>query len=385
MTQASLRKLPQRPADGHKGTFGTVLVIGGSCAGEERMLGAPVLAARSALRSGAGLARTMLPQPMALAALSCLPSMTALAMPVDGRGELIAHECVAMLDAAIASADAIVIGPGLGNHASIEPLVLRALQQSRVPVVVDADALNALTRIPDLSRDLKASCVLTPHPGEFRRLADALNLDADPIDPARRAAAAEALAQRLGCIVALKGAGTVVTNGHDTWTCTSGHPCLATGGTGDVLAGLLGGLLAQWRAQSQHTTFTPRRATQPGGTSGAPSQHRTQHASTPSSPTHADEPHLERVMSTSELMALAAQRLGKRAPQTETSSADTAASTSSHTSPDAPLTMLEVAILAVEAHARAGERWSKQHGARAGLLAEELADTLPGALETLRA
>lgn len=384
MTQASLRKLPARPADSHKGTFGTVLVIGGSCAGEERMLGAPVLAARSALRSGAGLARAMVPQPMALAVLSCLPSMTALAMPVDGRGELIAHECVAMLDAAIASADAIVIGPGLGNHASIEPLVLRTLQQSRVPVVVDADALNALTRIPDLSRDLKASCILTPHPGEFRRLADAFNLDADPIDPARRPAAAEALAQRLGCIVALKGAGTVVTNGHDTWTCASGHACLATGGTGDVLAGLLGGLLAQWRAQSQHRTVTPRRITQSVGTSTTSSPPRAQRQA---SPQHADEPHLERVMSTSELMALAAQRLGKRAPQA--SSAEAAASASSpasaNTNAEAPLSMLEIAILGVEAHARAGERWARDRGARAGLLAEELADTLPSVLEVMRA
>lgn len=348
------------------------------------MLGAPALAARSALRSGAGLARAMVPQPMALAVLSCLPSMTALAMPVDGRGELIAHECVAMLDAAIASADAIVIGPGLGNHASIEPLVLRTLQQSRVPVVVDADALSALTRIPDLSRDLKASCILTPHPGEFRRLADAFNLDADPIDPARRPAAAEALAQRLGCIVALKGAGTVVTNGHDTWTCASGHACLATGGTGDVLAGLLGGLLAQWRAQSQHRTVTPRRITHSVGTSTTSSPPRAQQQA---SPQHADEPHLERVMSTSELMALAAQRLGKRAPQA--SSAEAAASASSpasaNTNAEAPLSMLEVAILGVEAHARAGERWARDRGARAGLLAEELADTLPSVLEVMRA
>lgn len=346
------------------------------------MLGAPVLAARAALRSGAGLARAMVPQPLALAALSCLPSMTALAMPVDGRGELIAHECAAMLDAALANVDALVIGPGLGDHASVEALVLRALQQSRVPVVVDADALNAMARIPELSRDLKASCVLTPHPGEFRRLADALNLDADPVDPSRRGAAAEALAQRLGCIVALKGAGTVVTNGHDTWRCASGHACLATGGTGDVLAGLLGGLLAQWRAQARRTTVTPRRGGQAGGMGSATASGAGAGAvarSSLASGQFADGPNLERVMSTSELMALAAAKLGKRAPAAPTSEASAASQADS-----GPLTMLEVAMLGVEAHARAGELWAKQRGAQAGLLAEEVADLVPLALEGLR-
>jgi NAD(P)H-hydrate epimerase len=373
---APITKLPPRPADAHKGTFGTLLVIGGSCAGEERMLGAPVLAARAALRSGVGLARAMLPQPLALPALACLPSMTALAMPVSGSGELIAHECAAMLDHARDAADAIVIGPGLGNHASIEPLVLRTLQQSRAPVVVDADALNAMARIPDLARDLKASCVLTPHPGEFRRLADALNLDADPIAPAHRPAAAEALAQRVGCIVVLKGAGTIVTNGHDTWTCDAGHACLATGGTGDVLAGLLGGLLAQWRAMPRPASLGPTSlAPAPAHASAAPRPRVTPAAN----PAFADAPGLAPVMSTDQLMALAAAKLGKAAP------AAAPATQAPSPAAAAPLTMLDVVKLGVLAHARAGEAWAKSRHASAGLLAEELADLIPQALEPLRA
>jgi NAD(P)H-hydrate repair Nnr-like enzyme with NAD(P)H-hydrate dehydratase domain len=229
-------------------------------------------------------------------------------------------------------------------------------------VVVDADALNAMARIPDLARDLKASCVLTPHPGEFRRLADALNLDADPVAPSRRTAAAEALAQRVGCIVVLKGAGTVVSNGHDTWTCDAGHPCLATAGTGDVLAGLLGGLLAQWRAMSH------------AGTSIAP---RARPSHPPAKPAFADAPGLAPVMSTDQLMALAAAKLGKAAPA--------AAPTAQAPSPAAPLTMLDVVKLGVLAHARAGEAWARARHASAGLLAEELADLIPPALEPLRA
>ena len=87
--------------------------------------------------------------------------------------------------------------------------------------------------------------ILTPHPGEYRTLAGALGIDTDPVDPDRRADAARDLAGRLGCVVVLKGAGTVVSNGIDTWTNDSGNVALATAGTGDVLTGVIAGLVAQ--------------------------------------------------------------------------------------------------------------------------------------------
>lgn len=238
--------LPLRDAAGHKGTFGTVAVFGG-CAGPGlRMVGAPALAGLGALRAGAGLVRLAAPAPVLDQALGIAPSATGLALAVDAEGRLLAHEAVAKLDEQAASAACLIVGPGLGPGAAPRALALRAVQQQDCPVVVDADALNALAEIPDLFRDFHASAILTPHPGEFRRLAKTLRISHDPTDDRARPAAAAELAQRLGCIVVLKGQGTIVSDGHRHWICRAGHPCLATGGTGDVLSGVIAGLVAQF-------------------------------------------------------------------------------------------------------------------------------------------
>src|SRR5262249_28502981 len=129
---------------------------------------------------------------------------------------------------------------------------LRAVQQQECPVVVDADALNALAEIPELFRDFHARAILTPHPGEFRRLAAVFKITHDPTRDDSRPAAAESLAQKLGCILVLKGAGTIVSDGHRTWRCPAGHPCLATAGTGDVLSGIVAGLTAQFAPRAGH-------------------------------------------------------------------------------------------------------------------------------------
>jgi len=393
-----LQRWYARASNGHKGTFGSVLVVGGSCAGAERMIGAPVLAARAALRSGCGLVRMMVPQPIAVHAVMMLPSATGIAIPVDGRGEVIAHECAELLDESIARSHALVIGPGFGDHASIEPIVLRALQQSGVPVVVDADALNAMARIPELSRDHKASCVLTPHPGEFRRLAQSLNIDADPVEPSKRVAAAEMLAQRVGCIVVLKGAGTVVTNGHDTWTCTAGHACMATGGTGDVLSGVLGGLIAQMQAMGRMMGQAMGQAGGMGRARGKRAGSGAEVSRGPSNapPTFADAPGLASVLSRGELMALAAAKLGRQAPSISgpsdaTTPASPLASALAPALAPAPapapapaLTLLDVVKIGVQAHALAGEAWARHHKASAGMLAAELADFVPSVLEGMR-
>ena len=121
--------------------------------------------------------------------------------------------------------------------------------------------------------------MLTPHPGEYARLAKALSIDADPIDPVARPHAAERLAQRLGCVVVLKGHGTVVSDGHRTWTCAHGNDALAVGGSGDVLSGVVAGLLAQFGpklglydcarlAVEAHAIAGERWAARAGGTAG---------------------------------------------------------------------------------------------------------------------
>jgi ADP-dependent NAD(P)H-hydrate dehydratase len=246
-----LPPIPARDARGHKGTFGTVVVVGGSRGADQRMVGAPALAALGALRAGAGLARILAPAGVLEAALTICPSATGSVLPVDAQGEPVPGEAAAAFDACLAGADSLVIGPGLGQGKGRGDLVLRALQQEDVPIVADADALNAMASTPDLFRDFRARAVLTPHPGEFARLAAALRITHSPTDDRTRPAAAESLAQRLGCIVVLKGPGTIVSDGHSTWTCPHGHACLATAGTGDVLAGVIAGLIAQFAGHAR--------------------------------------------------------------------------------------------------------------------------------------
>lgn len=237
--------LPLRPSAGHKGTFGTVSVFGGCSRGDVRMIGAPSLSALGALRAGCGLAKLVMPAPVLEQAMGIVPSATGVALPVDEQGAIVPHEASAEVDRQCAASSCVIVGPGLGDGVQVEALALRAVMQDGVPVVVDADALNALARIPEFWRDFRAPAILTPHPGEFARLAKVLGITPSPTDPAARPAAAESLAQRLGCIVVLKGEGTVVSSGYDTWTCGAGHPCLGTAGTGDVLAGVIAGIVAQ--------------------------------------------------------------------------------------------------------------------------------------------
>ncbi len=238
-------RLPRRNPAGHKGSFGQVAVFGGCAASHSLMIGAPALSALGALRAGCGLVRLIVPQPIASACLGLVPSATAAAIPCDDDGELIAHAAAAILDEWIAQADALVIGPGLGRSEAIATITLRAVQQQSIPVVVDADALNALADVPDLAREIRGRVILTPHPGEFARLATAHGI-AHRADSAQgRISGAESLAQRLGVIVVLKGACTVVTDGHRTWVCEHSVPALAVPGSGDVLAGVIAGLIAQ--------------------------------------------------------------------------------------------------------------------------------------------
>lgn len=252
-----LPRLPPRPRDGHKGTFGTVAVIGGCAGGPLRMIGAPALSALAALRAGAGLVRLVMPEPILNSGLTLCPSATGIPLPVDhaADGHIIPHEAAAAVDRVIALSTVIAIGPGLGVSPGAQAATLRVIQQDEHPVVVDADGLNCLASTPDLFRDFHAAAVLTPHPGEFKRLCAGLGLTNDLGLGKSREDACTALAQRLGRVIVLKGEGTVVSDGLRTWTCPAGHPCLATAGTGDVLTGLIAGLIAQFSPTPQHMLF----------------------------------------------------------------------------------------------------------------------------------
>jgi NAD(P)H-hydrate epimerase len=248
MADDALPPLPPRPAAGHKGTFGTVGVLGGQADAPRVMIGGPALTATAALRAGAGLVVLAVPAPLMAAGLSIAPSATGLALPVDAAGNLLPSEVAALLDEHLPGYDCLAFGPGFGDGPAQRQIAARLVGMDRPPMVIDADALNALSAVPDFQRDFRVPAVLTPHPGEYARLAKALGIDADPVDAAGRPAAAESLAQRVGCVVVLKGAGTVVSDGLNTWTNTTGNPALATAGTGDVLTGVIAGLVAQYAA-----------------------------------------------------------------------------------------------------------------------------------------
>ncbi|MFB3137675.1 MAG: NAD(P)H-hydrate dehydratase [Phycisphaerales bacterium] len=240
-----LPPLPPRPGDGHKGTFGTVCVLGGQAAAPQVMLGGPALAAIAALRTGAGLAVLAVPQPLLHAALSVAPSATGLALPVDRHGRLQPSEVAELLDQYLPQYECLAAGPGFGADEPQRRIMVRLITRADLPMVIDADALNALSHIAEIQRDFRAQAVLTPHPGEYKRLAAALRIEADPVDRAARPAAAQELARRVGCVVVLKGPGTVVSDGINAWTNTTGNVALATGGSGDVLTGVIAALVAQ--------------------------------------------------------------------------------------------------------------------------------------------
>jgi NAD(P)H-hydrate epimerase len=264
---AQLPAIPPRPAEGHKGTFGTVCVLGGRADDQHVMIGGPAFSALGALRSGCGLAVLAVPTPVMAAALVIAPEATGLALPVDEAGCLRPSDVAQLIDEHLASYQCLAIGPGLGSGLAQQQIVVRLTGQDTVPLVIDADAINCLANLRDFHGDFHCHAVLTPHPGEFARLAKNLGIDGNAVDPAKRSAAAAALAQRLGCVVVLKGRHTVVSDGLNTFVNDSGNVALATAGTGDVLTGVIAGFIAQFFKPALGNTSRQITPQQQGGLS----------------------------------------------------------------------------------------------------------------------
>jgi ADP-dependent NAD(P)H-hydrate dehydratase len=261
----ALPSLPYRPDDGHKGSFGTVCVLGGQAASPQVMVGGPAFSANAALRCGAGLAVLAVPEPMMQSALLLSPSATGLALPVDRHGMLRPSDVANLLDDYLHGFHCLAVGPGLGADVPQQQVLMRLVAQDSVPMVIDADALNALAEVAEVQSDFRAPSVLTPHPGEYRRLARTLDIDGDPIDANGRPHAAEQLAQRLGCVVVLKGSRTVITDGLHTHINQTGNVALATAGSGDVLTGIIASFIAQFFKPALGSTSTQITASQQGG------------------------------------------------------------------------------------------------------------------------
>jgi len=240
--QDAAEAFPQRRRGAHKGDFGHVLIVAGSLG----KTGAAILAAGGALRGGAGLVTIATPEPCVPLVATARAEVMTEGLTATTTGGLSEQALGRLLELA-GERDAVVIGPGLGTHKKTRALVQAFVRACPVPLVVDADGLNALASTDGSPGALAAlrresATILTPHPGEMARLVGRPTKDVQ----AARPEIATALASGTGAIVVLKGERTLVAEpGGRAAVAAAGNPGMATGGTGDVLAGLVGSLLAR--------------------------------------------------------------------------------------------------------------------------------------------
>ena len=223
--------LPDRDPYAHKGDFGKILLLCGS----RGYTGAAALAARGALRSGAGLVYLGVPESIYAIEAMKLDEPVVFPLP-DAEGKL-SEAAVAPILELLPNMDAVLVGPGLGVSHGTLAIVKSVLEQADCPVVLDADGINLIATHKDLLRGRTGSTILTPHEGEFRRLAGKICED--------RIKDAAATALDLNVIMVLKGHETVITDGNSCYINSTGNPGMAVGGSGDVLAGMITSLLGQ--------------------------------------------------------------------------------------------------------------------------------------------
>ena len=232
----TLRPLTARPSSGHKGTFGRVLVVGGNAT----MIGAPAFCGLAAYHAGCGYVQLATPKDVLLHTLALSPQAIGLALPSNE------------FEAAIEKADAVAIGPGLGQLDEAKSLVAAVLKGGK-STVFDADALNLIAAGDAWPADVSARCILTPHPGEMKRLGklfgkteQSASDEDDRLDTAGRAAKA------FGQVIVLKGHRTIVCDGTRAYVNKTGSTALAKAGSGDILSGITAALAAQKDADPFH-------------------------------------------------------------------------------------------------------------------------------------
>ena len=241
-TQAS-QWMPSRPPSSHKGSYGRVLVVAGSTG----MTGAAALASEAALRAGAGLVTLATPKHLNPILEGLLPEVMTLPLPETDAGSLAVSATSPILECAEQTKSILAIGPGLSQHPETVSLVQQLIRENReqgldLRMVIDADGLNALAQASEIIAFLNDEAVLTPHPGEMARLAQTPipTLEADRIGTAQQ------FASEHGVTLVFKGAPTVTsTPNGNLWINSTGNPGMATGGMGDVLTGVIAGLMAQ--------------------------------------------------------------------------------------------------------------------------------------------
>ena len=229
--ESVLSLLPDRDPFAHKGDFGKILLLCGS----RGYTGAAYFAAMGALRSGAGL--VFLGVPESIYAIEAVKLNEPVVFPLPDEGGKLSADAVPEILERLPKVDAVLIGPGLGQSDGTLAVTKAVLEKAQCPVLLDADGINVLSAHRDILRGRTCSTILTPHDGEFARIGGVIGND--------RMASASALAKDLGCIVLLKGHETCITDGDTGYINHTGNPGMAVGGSGDVLAGIITGLLGQ--------------------------------------------------------------------------------------------------------------------------------------------
>lgn len=229
--KAVLSLLPDRDPWGHKGNYGKLLLLCGS----RGFTGAAALAAMGALRSGAGLVYLGVPE--CIYEIEAVKLLEPVVFPMPCEDGKFSKKAASDILNRLPGMDAVLIGPGLGQSDGTLAVLKTVLEHFQGPVVVDADGINLLAQHKYLLRGRTGVTILTPHDGEFARLAGTLGTD--------RHQAASALAGELGCIVVRKGHETLITDGVVCYRNRTGNPGMAVGGSGDVLAGMIVSLLGQ--------------------------------------------------------------------------------------------------------------------------------------------
>lgn len=223
-----------RDRNSHKGKGGHLLIVGGS----RGMSGAMALSARAAFRGGAGKVSVWAPGGVKNSLHQEIAELMSLGNSEGNHGYF--HlEDAALWKGSHPEYSAMVLGPGMGQHTETRDFLIQLLPEITPPLVLDADALNILSAIPDYTQLIPAHSILTPHPGEMARLCGKADIQQYRLEYAQD------LADKTNCTVVLKGAGTLIAQPDGTvWVCPLGNPVLATAGTGDILSGLIGAFLA---------------------------------------------------------------------------------------------------------------------------------------------
>lgn len=235
-------KLPSRKAISHKGDYGRVLIVAGS----KNMCGAAMLSAIAAARSGAGLVNLAVPESLQKVVAPQIPSVITYGLYETTEGTVSPRATAQIIDLA-KNADVLAIGPGLTENNQTKALVFDLIgklrkQKITIPIILDADALNAISEKPVILKELKGNYILTPHPGEMSRI---LNKKVSVVQKEREKTAA-AFAKKHKAVVILKGAFTIIAGPKkEKYINISGNPGMATAGSGDVLLGLVAALVGQ--------------------------------------------------------------------------------------------------------------------------------------------